>query len=393
MNFYNVQNENYLGVIKSQNYVVYLKVELLDHQENVMSEISREVSLDTSGSINVDYQQGVRRTCSLTLNNIGKQFLPNENSIVWINQKFKLWLGVGVSSDVYWFAQGVYIIKSLDVSPNTVQIEGVDKFGFFTEDLNQHCLQGTYEIPYNTSTYNALTSTLAMDMGNGKPIDPILPLVDLSMKKEILPYTITKDEGGFLGDILTEMATSLNADIFYDTNGVLNVSKSKVDTYIKEAPIFYFDCVEPNIADLNVKYDLGEIVNVCKVYGTDIDEVIHSYVAKNTNPKSPTRISLIGEKADAPEESDMCYDDKHCHDYAHYQLNQKSAVAMSVSFNTPIIPHLDVNRIISITSDYFNFKQEDCLVTSLNIPIGLGTMSISACNIKYLPAYPISDII
>jgi hypothetical protein len=118
-----------------------------------------------------------------------------------------------------------------------------------------------------------------------------------------------------------------------------------------------------------------------------VDGVIYSYIAKNTNPCSPTRISLIGEKSEKAEESDMCYDNKHCHDYAWYQLNQKSAVSMSISFNCPIIPHLDVNRIVSITSDYFDYYQENCLITSLTIPIGLDSMSVSACNIKYLPAY------
>jgi hypothetical protein len=391
MEYFNIYNTGYENTLKSSTYNLYLKLELLDHFEETLKEISKEVSTDTKGSISVTYQQGVRRTCSLTLRNLDNEFLPNESSLIWINQKFKIWLGVKSSENTYWWSQGVFVIKSLNVTPHEVQIEGVDKFGFFTEDLNQHCLQGTYQIPYNTNAYSAITGTLALDMGHGVPIDPIEPLVDMSMCKTLLPYDITKDADSYLGDILTELGTSLNADVFYDIYGCLNFTESKIDTYIREAPSWFFDTSKPEISNLSANYDLGAIINVCKVYGTDVDGLIHSYTAKNTNPASPTRISLIGEKCEKVEESDMCYDDKHCHDYAYYQLNQKSAVTMSTSFSCPLIPHLDVNRIVSVTSAYLDWTQENCLITSLTIPIGLDDMSVSVCNIKYLPAYAESD--
>lgn len=391
MEYYNKYTSDYEETLKSLVYKTFLKLELLDHFEEVLYDISKEISLDTSGSISVNYQQGVRRTCSLTLRNLDNEFLPNENSLFWINQKFKLWIGIKSNENIYWWSQGIFIIKDLSITPYEISIDGIDKFGFFTNDLNQHCLQGTYKIPYGTNSYSAITGTIALDMGNGVPIDPIEPLVDMSMKNISLPYDIVKDADSYLGDILTELGTSLNADVFYDIYGCLNFTPSKIDTYVKEAPIWLFKNSDSNIFNLNVNYDLGSIINVCKVYGTDVDGLIHSYVAKNTNPSSPTRISLIGEKCEKAEESDMCYDDKHCHDYAWYQLNQKSAVGMSISFNCPLIPHLDVNRIACITSKYFDFNQEYCLITALTIPLGLDEMSISACNIKYLPAYAESD--
>lgn len=387
LEYFNIYDSDYVNTLNSSCYEVFLKLELLDHFEKVLYEITKEISTDTSGSISIDYQQGVRRTCSLTLRNLDKQFLPNENSLIWINQKFKLFLGIKSSDKLYWWSQGIFVIKSLDVTPHQIQLDGVDKFGFFTSDLNQHCLQGTYKIPYGTNVLSAISGTLAIDMGNGVPIDPTMPIIDIDFINEQLPYDVVKEADNNLGDILTELGTSLNADVYYDIHGHFIVTKSKIDSYPLEAPSWFFDTASPNISDLSVNYDLGNIINVCKVYGTDVDGLIHSYVAKNINPSSPTRISLIGEKCEKVEESDMCYDDKHCHDYAWYQLNQKSAVAMSISFNCPIIPHLDVNKIISITSDYFNFNQEHCLITSITIPIGLDTMSISACNIKYLPCY------
>lgn len=387
MEYFNRTTEEYYNILNSNNHQIVIKLELLDHYENVIGEITKELTSNDNGSISIDYEQGIQRKCSFTLKDTTKMFLPNEDSFIWINQKFKLWLGIK-SYNTYWFSQGIFFFKNVSASPYELKIDGIDKFGIFTSDLNQHCLQGTYKIPVGTNVYSAVTGTLALDMGNGLPLDPIKPRLDLSMMNEVFPYDISKDADSFLGDILTEIGTSLNADVYYDTDGVLNYTTSKIDTYIRNPITHIFSDKKGNIFNLNVDYDLGNVINVCKVYGTDVDGLIHSYVAKNDNPSSPTRISLIGEKCEKVEESDMCYNDKRCHDYGEYQLNQKSAVAMSYSFDCPLIPHLNCNDIISITHDYYNFNNEECLITSITMPIGLDDMRISACNIKYLPAYP-----
>lgn len=388
MQYYNVYTSDYENALKSNMYKLFLKIELLDHFEKTIKEISQELSIESSnGSISVNYQQGVRRTCSLTFRNLDNQLLPNHNSFIWINQKFKIYLGVKSAEHIYWWSQGVFIVKEYSINKYQLNIDGVDKFGFFTSDLNQHCLQGTYKIPYDTNYKAVITSTISMDMGNGIPIDPIDPIIDISMVNNVLPYDISKDTNNYLGDVLIELATSLNADIYYDIHGQLIMTASKSDVYPLEAPSWFFDTNNSDIFNLSIKYDLGNVINVCKVYGTDVDGLIHTYTAKNNNPSSPTRISLIGEKFDKSEESDMCYDDKHCHDYAWYKLNQSSVVSMSATFSCPILPHLDVNKIVSITNKSNNWYQEHCVITSLTIPLSLNEMSISVCNIKYLPCY------
>lgn len=387
MQYYNIYTLDYENALKSNTYKMFVKIELLDHFEKTISELSKELSIENNGSISINYGQGVRRTCSLTFRDLDKKLLPNDNSLIWINQKFKIYIGIKTGEHIYWWSQGVFVIKEYSINDYKLNIEGIDKFGFFTADLNQHCLQGTYKIPYGTNYKSVITSTLGIDMGNGVPLDAIDPIIDISMVNDVLPYDISKDTNNYLGDVLIELATSLNADIYYDTHGQLIVTASKSDTYPLEAPCWFFNTNNSNISKLSIKYDLGNVINVCKVYGTDVDGLIHSYIAKNNNPYSPTRISLIGEKFDKSEESDMCYDDKHCHDYAWYKLNQSSAVSMSASFSCPIIPHLDVNKIVSVTDYKNNWYQEHCLITSLTIPLSLNEMSVSVSNIKYLPCY------
>ena len=81
-------------------------------------------------------------------------------------------------------------------------------------------------------------------------------------------------------------------------------------------------------------------------------------------------------------ESDMA---KLCKQYAEYLLIQEALRGASVTFNSPIIPHLDVNRTISITDKLQNFDREIFVIQSITIPLSSEMMSISATSINWLP--------
>ena len=86
--FYDVVDTTYLNLCKSQTLNVKVRVELLDHYENTVGEITTKVST-TGGSINVKYNQGVRRTCDITISDINSDMIPNnENSPLFVNKKF-----------------------------------------------------------------------------------------------------------------------------------------------------------------------------------------------------------------------------------------------------------------------------------------------------------------
>ena len=90
--FYNVVDKDYINLCKQQVLDVRIKVELLDHYEHTIGEVTTKVS-STSGSISVKYNQGVRRTCDITIDDINKKMLPNdENSVFFVNKKFKIYI-------------------------------------------------------------------------------------------------------------------------------------------------------------------------------------------------------------------------------------------------------------------------------------------------------------
>ena len=74
-----------------------------------------------------------------------------------------------------------------------------------------------------------------------------------------------------------------------------------------------------------------------------------------------------------------------CKEYANYLLKRKAMLQLSVGFNSIIIPHLDVNNVVTITDSLKGLNAERFVVQSITIPLAAGEMNIQAVNITSLP--------
>ena len=289
--FYNVVDKDYINLCKQQVLDVRIKVELLDHYEHTIGEVTTKVS-STSGSISVKYNQGVRRTCDITIDDINKEMLPNnENSVFFVNKKFKIYIGLykknwsksgsdgtGVyhnsrDDTIYWFSQGIFITQSCDYDKKNgvLHLSGVDKFGFFTKDLNQHTLQNTYHISADSKLGQLISDIITIDMGNGMPTDTQTPIIHTSFVDQVLPYDIEKTANETIGDILVEIATAFNADIYYDVDGHLVFEPNIIDDYNRQAPVFEFGKNDSALIDMSLDFNYGDIVNQITVTGDNSD--------------------------------------------------------------------------------------------------------------------------
>lgn len=403
--FYNVVNKDYINLCKQQVLDVRIKVELLDHYEHTIGEVTTKVS-STSGSISVKYNQGVRRTCDITIDDINKKMLPNdENSVFFVNKKFKIYIGLykknwsksgsdgtGVyhnSQDdtIYWFSQGIFITQSCDYDKKNgvLHLSGVDKFGFFTKDLNQHTLQNTYHISADSKLGQLISDIITIDMGNGMPTDTQTPIIHTSFVNQVLPYDIEKTANETIGDILIEIATAFNADIYYDVDGHLVFEPNIIDDYNRQAPVFEFGKNDSALIDMSLDFNYGDIVNQITVTGDNSDGVVYSSTATNENPISSLRVSNIGIKAADIEETAMGYSDKRCSDYANYLLKKKMRIAIAGTITCTPLPHLDCNRVVKVYQNEEDVNEIDFLIEEVNIPLSPEAYSLSVCNIQDLP--------
>jgi hypothetical protein len=400
LEYTNVVNDKYIELIKRPVIFPKFKIELVDRDENtILKEIIQDIDAD-SGSININYQQGVRMSCTLNIINDSELYTLSEGSgYLWMGAKFRLYIGIYDSDngDIYWFSEGVYYINNpvdnSNLSEKYITITGVDKFGFLGSELNYNQLIGTYHVDANNNIYEIVRSILSLETGNGYRIDSVEPYLDPFYSTEVLPYTIEKAPGAYLGDILIELANILGANIYYDKMGHLVIKSGTTDlAYSREGAVWSFTDVLPEYMGSSVSYNYTDVINVVPVVSNNVNDKIYSYVAENNNPSSPTRISLIGRKEMAPVETAMAYNEDRVKDYAEYLLNKKSIVQTLVNFQTSLIPHLDVDKVCNITDKYYHYVQQRFIIQSLTLPLNTtSSMSISASNVTSLPYYDLLE--
>lgn len=152
----------YLQKIATGDYKPAIKICWLNPDESVKTSFT-EAMYDISGSINVTYQSGIRRTCSLIINNNKGQF-PIDYNNIWIGQKFQIWAGIYLNDKTpYYISQGIFYVTNPSEAYNpkekTVTIQGSDKWCYLDGTLFGH-LTGLYQTYFGTNLKEASLSLL-----------------------------------------------------------------------------------------------------------------------------------------------------------------------------------------------------------------------------------------
>ena len=106
MDYYNKIDNAYLAELHKPMRKMYVKMEILSHYEGAIGEITSDLS-STDGSITINKEQGCRRSCYLSIIDRSGKYIPQKDSSFWYNRKFKIFIGLQVDENIYWFPQGV----------------------------------------------------------------------------------------------------------------------------------------------------------------------------------------------------------------------------------------------------------------------------------------------
>lgn len=129
-----------IELMNYQHREVYARITLLTQNELPLQQIEGRV---TGGSINVDGNSTLRRTCNLSL--ILKDQTEINNFYWTFKQKFKLEIGLfnvinKKYPEIIWFKQGIFVITSHDMNQSinnyTITINGKDKMCLLNGDLS-----------------------------------------------------------------------------------------------------------------------------------------------------------------------------------------------------------------------------------------------------------------
>ena len=413
--YFNVYNTEYVSLLNSKNIEYLIRIELLNNYETTLGEITRALSAETQGQINVNYNQITRRSCSLSVANVEQKYVPSESNPFWVNRKFRLWIGVyqhnTQSEDkIYWWSQGVFVCKDANADAHTVNITGVDKGGLLDGTLKVNMSEKQYKFFVGENVPLVIRDILMFNMGlnvidennkygGGQPIDPIPPLVDTKYRFTRLEQDVYVDINNYLSQMIESIADGIGADAYYDTNGRFQVvptpDATRLDGYKYVASQWDFTDLSAFYSNVNYQYNFDGI-NYVNVYTNSSTKENVSYTAINDNPLSPLQIRTVGlKKAENREidyfetvNGDMITKDamkEYCRQSARAQLYRESMIGMSLSFNAPIIPHMDVGRTISVSDKYQDIEDGIFVVQSITFPLSGDAMQINATNINWLP--------
>lgn len=177
----------YIKKIK-EDFTQAVKVEWLNPDESVNFEFTNSI-YDIDIDLNVNYQSGCRRTCTIKLNNDNNRF-PIDFNNIWFGQKFKLWMGIYIDEKTpYYFPQGVFYVSNpnelYNPSTRTITINGIDKWAYLDGTLFGR-LSGTYKTNIGVNIYEALRNLLKL---------PSSTMVSTKITEDnIKDYFIVEDE-------------------------------------------------------------------------------------------------------------------------------------------------------------------------------------------------------
>ena len=124
------------GLRSSTRYPI-AKIEWLDKNYNTIKEVP--TLLQSGSSVSIEYKNGTRRTVRLTLVNEYKDFIPNEDGLIWFNKAFRLYSGMRIDGIDYWNEQGVFRIGNpaltSEFAQRSVNLEGYDLFSLLDGKL------------------------------------------------------------------------------------------------------------------------------------------------------------------------------------------------------------------------------------------------------------------
>lgn len=362
------------------------------------------------GTITGNWQNGRRRSASVTLDNAGGDYEYNVNN-VWFGTEIALDEGLILPDGTdYYIQQGVFLVETpeemLSPAGKTVTFNLVDKVANLDGTLLGN-LEGTYEVAEGTNIFSPIAALLREDRGNGLPLDRVTPIFTeyYNGRPQTLPdgstalltnapYTLTVEGDRTKWDVILGLAAMLNAWVGYDETGALRVDPSQDDILDTDKPVLWsFSLDDAQIMGATYSVQNSAVFNDYIVVGEQLESGYQpSGRAQILDPRSPVNIAAIGRKTKRVSMPGYVTD-KQCVDYATWMVKRASVLQRSVSISCSQMFHIRGNDICEIVrSDKPGNPTEKHLIQGFSRPLaGTGEMTISAVSTQDFPCATVSS--
>ena len=380
----------YMDTLRT-NFSPAVRVEFLQDDGSTAYEITED-AIDQGSTLNVNYQNGARRSASLIMDNWQDIYTYKINK-VWFGKKIKIKAGVYLpNSTPALFNQGVFYVSNpqdvFNPAQRTVTLQLTDKWSYLDGSLFGK-IAGVYLLNVDDDLFVGLQQLLLTDRGNGVPLDNIPPMLSnyyidryttvAGQTHRVLDCPYTAKISGCYADVLNEIGTMLVATMGYDANGQLRVESINADIIPDNLRqiLWQFSTDEPELFGVTETPQPQNMYNHIVITGGVLNGRIAKGLAINDDPSSPTNVSIVGNKT-FHEERSKYYADTQCQELAEYYLNQYQNLSSTVNIACSPMYHLQENQLVTIYREGKDDRVVPCLVSGWTLPIGLGQMQITA---------------
>ena len=126
-----------------------------------------------------------------------------------------------------------------------------------------------------------------------------------------------------------------------------------------------------------------------------LGNILNGYQCKgrvqNRNPLSNTCVQKIGLKTKPPIEDNQYVSDSQCVELAKYHAKTDTILQKSSNIDSTVLFHLDVNKIVSVSTPNNNMNKELFLVSGFSLSSS-GTMSVTVTSINVLKDFSVVEV-
>lgn len=377
---------DYLNIINNSHVrnPIY-RIQFLRNEDNsIIDEYSADV-VDGNGEININLNQGTRRSVSFTLINVANKYSYLFNNLK-LGSLFSISLGFkNTLGETYYISQGVFVFTDPNLigglSDNHIEINGVDKWGLL-DGTAGGILESTYSISRNTTVNEIINSLFALDIINTN----FTVNIDNSIGVQEIPYDIEKEAGENISDILLEVASATNSQIYFDEFGTLIMKPFDYD-FIKQSSHDFIYGTDINYIEASKNILYSNLYNGVFIIGDNMQDSsvpIRGYLVNNdpSDPNSAINLGYIRWKQ-ITEYTEGIVSQDIADERCRYELKQAINKQSNIDINCVPMYHLDVNDLITLTDSRIGDVNEKYIIQSINVGIGVNSqMSINASRAK-----------
>lgn len=356
-----VSFNDYLDEIRNETSEVIYKIELLDKYENVLEDVTEDYIVG-SGSINVNLQNGSRRSANITLQNEENKYTPNPKGKIWIDTKFKISSGLHIDGEDFFISNGVYCLSQPEInsyfSETTASFQLSDKWSLADGTL-KGTLKADYIVPVGTNIGDAVKAIIVTELGEVQsPL--IVPTAIVS------PYTLTLNRGDNFADILIKLAEMISYECYFDKNGQFRFQPVLEDD--KRPVSWEFSTSEVTYLGSTRQFDFTKVKNSVYVFGDNISGSQVQGHAQDNYIFSPTNVAKIDERVLVVED-DIIFTGALADERAAYELRKATIVQESTNLECIPIFHLDCNDIITIEDEGNDLNRDRYIISGVSMSL------------------------